>query len=608
MASSYALIRRESETRLRSYESRALAATKAKRSGSQGVDVGGALAAGKQAAGSFGQSREQTAAVKGYGTFRQWVYAAVNAIATNLAGQPWAAGELTNAAKKSPGKGPKLAQPWRKQYVSQGLLRKATSEQELEMLESHPILDLMDRPNPLQRKWEFLYMSAANLLLTGVCYWIGGVVQGKKKRGGSGKGGLPTNELGAEIWCVPSTIVKPLHEDGLFSHYKIKTGEAGEGETLEAANVCRIYLPDPSDILGVYAPLASCWRAIKTDEFIQSTQEQLFERGLTPSIALVVGKTANDKRPILTGAQRRSFIRAIREVWDQTVSFGDPAILDGLIEDVKRLDPTAKEMDWTRSGEIVRERIFAAYRVNKYNVGMSENLNRAQVVEARRELARNVINPLADTFSEAATDWAAGMFEQTTKRLWIWIEPQVVADPDQERGEWESARKIGDVSRNEFRAERLGLPPLEDEVQKSTLVETVGGVQGAIAVSTAVGEGKVTPEQAQVIFEQFFGFDSKTAKLMAGEKKEPPPAAAGGPGLPAPQAGPGAPAAPGGPAAAPAPPPEPGPNWWETAGYSGSLALAEREGELLVVRKAAKDGIAAAVEDHYREAAQSGGR
>jgi phage portal protein BeeE len=507
------------------------------------------MAASRQSGNIFGGGSGARDA-QSYSFFRQWVYTSVNFIAKRLAGQPWSAGELTNAErddKKPPKKACELSlrQPWMKHTVAKSILRRNAPNQDLDVFQSHAILDTIDRPNPLQRRSEFMYMSVASLLLTGVCYWVGGKVKGKKSPNDKQADGDKI-----ELWAIPSHLVEPLHKDGLFSHYKIKmSAQDMSGQEIPAANVARTYIPDPSDIMGVFSPLNACIRAIRTDDHVQGSQEGLFARGLMPHVGVVIGEAATQQfAPILTGPQRHQIERMIVELYNRTTNDGMPAIFDGMIKDIRRLDPMPREMDWKVSGEIVRDRILRAYGISLLLLGDTQGGNRAQAVMAEENAAANVFNPLADTFTETACEWLAPMFEaeQTTSRIWVWVNPFVAHDEEMTSRQWDAARKNGDVDRNEYRAERLGLPPREDEIQKSALVETVGGVTGAIAVATAVGQGVLEPEQAQTIFQQFFGLDGKVAKQLAGEKKPQP--AAPGPG----QGAPGFPAATAAPAEKPA--------------------------------------------------------
>jgi len=545
VASYYASVRSDRDRELRAYEAQTEIWLKAKRDGGMLPDFAGGMAASRQS-NIFGGSGSRD--MQSYSMFRQWVYTSVNFVAKRLAGQPWSAGELQNAErddKKQPKKAYELSlrQPWMKHTVAKSLLRRSAPGQDLDVFQSHAILDTIDRPNPLQRRSEFMYMSVASLLLTGVCYWVGGKVKGKKSPNDKQADGDKI-----ELWAIPSHLVEPLHKDGLFSAYKIKMSPQDTGgQEIPAANVARTYIPDPSDIMGVLAPLNACIRAIRTDDHVQGSQEGLFARGLMPHVGVVIGEAATQQfAPILTGPQRHQIERMVVELYNRTTNDGMPAIFDGMIKDIKRLDPMPREMDWKVSGEIVRDRILRTFGISLLLLGDTQGGNRAQAVMAEENAAANVFNPLADTFTETACEWLAPMFEpeNTTGRIWVWVNPFKAHDEEMTQREWDTARKNSDVDRNEFRAERLGLPPLEDQVQKSALVETVGGVQGAIAVIQAVGQGGVEPEQAQTIFQQFFGLDANVSKQLAGEKKPQPPAP-----------GPGAPGQPpfGAPATAPAP-------------------------------------------------------
>lgn len=528
----YEAVRADRDRELRAYEAQTDAWLKAKREGGMLPDFAGGMAASLHGCNIFGGSGSRD--MQSYSMFRQWIFCAVNFIAKRMAGQPWSAGELTNAKrddKKPPKKSHKLSlrQPWMKHTVAKSLLRRNAPNQDLDVFQSHAILDCIDRPNPLQRRSEFMYMSVASLLLTGVCYWVGGKVAGKKSPNDKQAEGDKI-----ELWAIPSHLVEPLHKDGLFSNYKIKmSAQDMEGQEIPVANVARTYIPDPSDIMGVFSPLNACIRAIRTDDHVQGSQEGLFARGLMPHVGVVIGEAATQQfAPILTGPQRHQIERMIVELYNRTTNDGMPAIFDGMIKDIRRLDPMPREMDWKVSGEIVRDRILRAYGISLLLLGDTQGGNRAQAVMAEENAAANVFNPLADTFTETACDWLAPMFEaeNSTGRIWAWMNPFVAHDEEMTSRQWSEARKNGDVDRNEYRAERLGLPPREDEIQKSALVETVGGVQGAIAVSNAVGQGVLEPEQAAVIFQQFFGLDEKVAKQLAGEKKPQPPAP--GPGAP----------------------------------------------------------------------------
>lgn len=327
------------------------------------------------------QSREA------YSQFKLWVHASINVIARKVAGQSIMAGEQVGA-EENPERAARMAM---KEYAQRqslhcgkikrqrdylpASLRQAVDFGNLEVLEQHPVLDHLARPNPVQRRAEFLYFSVANLLITGECYWVGGEV-------GDGE---------FEVWAIPTPWVTPKHKGGVFTGYDIQLGSHIERD-VDPESVARTFIPDPADPKGAFSPLRAILSPVRVDAALVQSQEDMFERGINPNLIVTVGQSRGPdgkptgRRPKLQGHQRRSFIRAIRAIWNEAVSAGEPAIVDGLIESVHKLHNTPREMDWMDSGKVVKDRVLQAYGVNPINLGQIDGANRAQAVEAEKSL------------------------------------------------------------------------------------------------------------------------------------------------------------------------------------------------------------------------------
>lgn len=475
-------------------------------------------------------SQRATRNRESYGHFRSWVYVCVDAIARRIAGQACGAGEIENAeanqergarfAQKA-GTGGGLIYPHHRaktipppayKYIGEG--------QQLSVFEQHRSMDLLSRPNGIQRKFEFLYMSAANLLLTGECYWVG---TGPDEEDPESRG---------EVWAVPTSWMTPIHDGGLFTGYKMQVSGQAIPQDIPPEMVARTYFADPSDLKSAYSPLRAILQAIRVDDYIQESQEQMFERGINPNLIVTVGRvrgedgSLTDRRPVLSGGNRRQIIRAVREIWNQTVSTGDPAILDGLIESVHKLHNTPQEMDWPTSGEIVKKRVMQGYKVNPIVVGEVTAGNRAQAVEAEKNFCSNAVNPLVAALSETMTDFVGPMYTEP-ERLVLWIEECEPIDADQELKQWTEARKNDDVTRDEFRGHILGLPPMEERDDEAKLLNQQGGIQGISAVLKQVSLREITPEQASLTLQTTLRLDVDTADEIAGVGQElpelPPP-------------------------------------------------------------------------------------
>lgn len=500
------------------------------KAGIPGVPLGDILGggSGEGGGGTFGSAKNQKRAGQAYGHFRHWVFVAISAIAKRLAGQQFGAGWIEGVKEEGEpasdegddGKGKR----WRK-AVKQDLPRlhnrftKAVQENQLQVLLNHEVLDALARPNPVQHKWEFVYIYAANLLLCGEAYIVGGW---NRKTGR------------AEMWSIPTPWITPKHEGGLFTSYLLKVSDTSEGEELKPEQVARTYFPDPSDMKGCISPVMTQLTAIRTDDHIQLAQEASFRKGIFPNVAIKVGQRIGEDgkptgaRPVLTGAQRRQIIRAVTQIWDDTVGRDEPAILDGLIEDVYKLDKTGKEMDWINSGESVKKRIFQAFGVNPIVVGEALPSSKAQAVVAERSVCDNAVNPIGDALSVALTDFLQPLYSDP-ENLQVWLEKAYPLDEEAELAKWTTGLANGAAKSNEYRTEVLGLPPLEEEVERPAVLSTVGGIQGLVTIVSNVGQGMIGPESAKAMLKLVFQVsDDEAANLISDTADIEPPADSGG--------------------------------------------------------------------------------
>lgn len=461
---------------------------------------------------TFGGNPQRAKASEAYQHHRSWIYVSIEGIVRRAVGQDIYAAAITGAS-------PNPERRWmghkstRVRERTPAFVRdKAHATGELEMLADHPVLDALYRPNPVQGKAEFLRMLAYGLLLPGEAYIIGGVVKDKDGERW-------------EMWAVPTNWVEPVHDGGMFTGYNVRIRPNEEPEFFPPENVARMYFPHPADLKSAWSPLMACFPAVEIDRHILSSQRQTFERGIFPNVVLTVGQ-AHDaqgkptgRRPVLEGHQRRALIRAVRQVWYQSVGGGDPAIIDGLIERVHKLSNTPAEMDWTQSGKTVKERIFQTYGVNPIAVGQDQASNRAQAVEAERSICNGAVNPLLSMISEALTDFLGPVWDDPP-RLLVWIDPCVPNDPDLEIKRWSEGMKNGAADAEEYRAEILGLPPREQS-RLASVMGTPGGLNAFNNLLTARTNGAISVDGLVQLLMEAYGFSEESARTIA--TSAPPP-------------------------------------------------------------------------------------
>ena len=463
-----------------------------------------------------------------YDQYKQWVYVCIDAIASRLKCLNWIAGELKGAdpnperrgrfGLKAPGKSSeKVASEMNlMRGMNQSLIHKLAEGQDFEQIVGHNALDLLAKPNPVQHGPEYLQMMAMNLLISGEAYVVGGP--------------FSDSDVGFELWSVPTKWITPRHEGALFSSFIFTPNTFAAQQELPVDEVMRVYFPHPEDPKKAYSPLMSAFNSAVVDDKLQKSQADHFDSGMFPNVALRVAKlrnadgTQSNNRPMLNSSQRRQITRAVRQVWKQTTANKDPAILDGLIEEVFKLTHAPNEMDWPNSGKIIKERIYHAFRVNPIITGEIAGANRAQAVMVEKTFVANVVNPIADSISTAHTEFIGPWYE-TPQRLVVYLEKAVPEDEELRLKKWQEARKNSDVTSNEFRTHILGLPPLTNEdreEQSAPLLGVAGGFSNAITLAKDVKSKSVPRESAIELVMLFLGVTEETANKMFPEPPEDP--------------------------------------------------------------------------------------
>jgi hypothetical protein len=141
------------------------------------------------------------------------------------------------------------------------------------------------------------------------------------------------------------------------------------------------------------------------------------------------------------------------------MNYDEPVILDGLIEDIKKITSTPKELDFLNSGKATKDRILQGFGVNPILAGEIEGANRASATVADENFVACTINPKCELLSQTLTAWFSAYYNDPD--LLVWIEPARTRDPDQERADLDVLAKYRCVTIDEMRAWK-NLPPLPD--------------------------------------------------------------------------------------------------------------------------------------------------
>ena len=372
---------------------------------------------------------------------RGWPFVAIRVIANRVAGQEIRVGHRPSNYRGGPST--------HKSFLSTRYAPPHIKEmaEGIEVQHDHPLIEQIERPNPLCERWHLLWVTAASCQATGKAFWW--------------------MHLDGSIWPVPPSWVRADHSNGLMAHWIVQPPNSSERYRVPADEMLYFFYPDPANPLGAISPLQTQAMAVTNDEYQQRSQQASYENGPRPSVVLKAGWMMDregrpmEKRHLLTPEQRSQLINAVKLAWSGVMRHGEPVIVDGLIEDIMPWLTTPQEMDYVNSGAITKARIMQGLGVNSISAGEIEGANKASSWVADDHLCKNVVNPLLTMMSQVMTRRLAPLHELKGQKLYVWIDECKSHDEEMELKWWALGTSKGMVTENEFR-EKIDLPPRKD--------------------------------------------------------------------------------------------------------------------------------------------------
>jgi HK97 family phage portal protein len=291
--------------------------------------------------------------------YQSWVYAAVNAIAQEVAMQE-----------------PAL-------YVKTG----QAEHEQVPLPHGHPLLRLLQDPNPWMTPWELWYLSTVYLELTGNCYWYAPPFHV----------GATRLQVPGELWIIPTPWVRILPDPRTYVRAYQVSPPAGAPELFDPEEIIHLKYPNPLDQHYGLSPLQANALTIDANTELQKSRYQAFHSGQRPGIVLQTEQTLAEQtvRRLEEKVQARF---GGRENWHR------PLVLEqGLKASPWTLTPA--EMDYLNSSKMTRDEIFALFRVPGPIAGMVENVGLGADIwfGARTIFCEGTIQPKLALLGQALT-------------------------------------------------------------------------------------------------------------------------------------------------------------------------------------------------------------
>ena len=321
-----------------------------------------------------------------------------------------------------------------------------------QVLETHPLISLMDRPNPMQSYSEFFNALYGFLLLSGNAYVL--------KVGA--EGGLP-RELHLlrpdRIVIKGGTSQFPDRYDYMING-RVKESYLVDQDT-GFSQLKHIKLWNPMDDFYGCSPLTAA--AVEVDQHNLASKHNinLLNNGARPSGA-VIFKPKDDAgfAVNLNETQRQQLLTDLNNRFTGSGNAGRPMLLEGDF-DWKEMGLSPKDMDFINLKHMSATDIALCFGVPSQLVGVPDAQTYANVAEARLALYEETIIPHIRLIESDFNEWLVPQFDE---RLELSFDTESIpALAERKRKTYEnivSAVNAGIMTRNEAR-EIIGLNPID---------------------------------------------------------------------------------------------------------------------------------------------------
>jgi len=284
--------------------------------------------------------------------------------------------------------------------VKWGVYSKARIGMEPVELNTHPLLDLINKPNPLQGKAAFFESVFAYYLISGNSY-IESVAPGDRS---------PPLELWPlrpdRIRIIPGPI-------GLPAAYEFKGSQKTVLFPVDqiSGNSALLHMKTfhPTDPWYGMSPIESAVYSIDQHNEAGKWNTSLLQNHATPSGVVSVKQDAANPMGVLPDVQFNNFKEEIKRKMSGADNAGRVLFLEGGM-DWKAMGFSPKDMDWLEGRKMASRDIALAFGVPPIILNIPGDSTFANYKEARLSLYEDTIIPLMDNIQDELNKWLSPKF------------------------------------------------------------------------------------------------------------------------------------------------------------------------------------------------------
>lgn len=263
-------------------------------------------------------------------------------------------------------------------------------------VESHPLLDLLDRPNEETTKSDALYIVQSHKKLAGDSFWL-------KVR--TGKQVTALRSLAPDkiklILRDPSpgdpTIIESYEYRETIDNKQVK-------ETYQPKDIIHIKKPNPNNLFRGIGSVEALAETIDVDNLTNLTTKNFFKKGAITNFVLSTEQKVNDD-------QIKRIQAEMKQMYGGAQNAYRTLILGGGIKPEK-LTFSNKDMEFLAQLAWYRDKIMIGFGNTLASLGMLDDVNRATHESSMIEWKRNTIKPDMDSILNALNEFLVPEFGQ----------------------------------------------------------------------------------------------------------------------------------------------------------------------------------------------------
>lgn len=296
----------------------------------------------------------------------------------------------------------------------------------------HPLMNMLDRVNPYQTRYQFFELLQMYIGLVGEAFIV-----------------LNYNNLRipAEMWLAPPQYMNIVAgKEEYISHYTLGSGEGKI--PLYKEEVIHIKSPNPYNTYRGLGTAQSIGTDLGSEKYAASYQQRVFFNDGVPSLILEVPDTPAPSERKLQ-----------QEEWDRRHSGWRNARKTGFLYGGAKANSVAmsnKDMDFTELRRVTRDNILGAYHIPASLMGVNEVGSYAKAKAEQYMFAYYTVKPALKRIQESLNEQLVPIYD---KGLRLVFNNPVPDDREAKTKEANELVKTGVISREEAR-EALGYEPI----------------------------------------------------------------------------------------------------------------------------------------------------